>query len=66
MFDYFNLIHQEYAMSLDKWGTDEDYLKQIKEGQAEIDKDRAADEQSYQLPDKLDKTMTEKLLAEKE
>ena len=41
-------------MSLDKWGTDEDYVKLIKERYAKVDKEMEEDERSYALPEKLD------------
>lgn len=31
-------------MSLDKWGCDEDYIKQVKERYAKVDKEIEADE----------------------
>ena len=39
VFDYFNLIVKEYYMSLDKYGSDPDYVKIIKEEYAKIDKE---------------------------
>jgi len=40
-------------MSLDKWGSDENYVKQIKERYAKVDKEVEEDERSYALPEKL-------------
>ena len=54
VFDYFNIIVKEYLMSLDKWGSDEDYVKQVKEGYGKVDKEIEEDERSYALPEKLD------------
>ena len=37
MFDYFNMIKKEYYMALEKWASDDEYVKQIKDKYAKID-----------------------------
>lgn len=66
IFDYFNLIVKEYYMALDKWSADDDYVKQVKEEYAKIDKEVDEEELSVAIPEELTKAMAEQLLAEKE
>lgn len=39
MFDYFFMIKKEYFMSLDKWASDSEYVAQVKEKYAQLDKE---------------------------
>ena len=53
-------------MALDKWSADDDYVKQVKEEYAKTDKEIDDEELSVPIPERLDKTMAEQLLNEKE
>ena len=53
-------------MALDKWSADDDYVKQVKEEYAKIDKEVDEEELSVEIPEGLDKLMAEQLLNEKE
>ena len=55
VFDYFNLIQKEYAMALDKWSPDPDYVKQVKETYQKIDKEYEEEEQTEPIPEGLTK-----------
>lgn len=50
LFDFFNMIRKEYYMSLDKWATDNDYVKQVKDEYAKVDKELYEDEMNIEVP----------------
>ena len=66
VFDYFNLIVKEYYLSLDKWSSDMEYVKLIKDEYEKIDKQILEEEAQEEIPEGLTKEMAESLLVEKE
>lgn len=66
MFDFFNMIRKEYYMSLDKYATENDYITQVKEAYAKIDKEMYDEEMSMPVPETLTKEIANQLLNEKE
>lgn len=55
IFDYFNMIKKEYYMALDKYATDPDYVKEIKEEHEKVDKEMYDEEMSLPIPETLTK-----------
>ena len=53
VFDYFNMIVKEYLMTIDKWGSDPDYVAQIKEEYVKIDKELEEENKAIPLPQEL-------------
>ena len=53
-------------MALDKWATDPDYIKQVKDEYAKIDKEMYDEEMSVEVPEGLTKDIANQLLSEKE
>jgi len=53
-------------MSIDKWGSDSDYVEKVKEEYGKIDKELENEKMSTPLPEELTKEMTEQLFKEKE
>lgn len=66
MFDYFNMIKKEYYMTLDKWASDNDYIKEIKEKYAKIDQQMQDEEMGVPVPESLTKDVANSLFTEKE
>ena len=66
MFDFFNMIKKEYYMSLDKYATDSNYITQVKDEYAKIDKEMYDEEMSIAVPESLTKEIANQLLSEKE
>ena len=53
-------------MALDKYATDTDYVKVVKDEYAKIDKEMYDEEMSIAVPDTLTKQIANQLLSEKE
>ena len=53
-------------MTLDRLAKDQDYVKQVKEQYAKIDKEFEEDEKTNPIPEGLTKPVAQQLLAEKE
>ena len=53
-------------MALDKWATDPDYVKQVKDEYAKIDKEMYDEEMNIEVPESLTKPIANQLLSEKE
>jgi len=66
VFDYFNIIVKEYYMAQDRWGSDTAYVAEIKKVYEKIDKEIEADDLSEEIPEALNRQLSENLLKNKE